>query len=207
MFQSSFSFIAQSRGRYRDFLHTPCSHTCIASPVSSILAGVLHQLQLRSLQGHSITPRAPRLHYRSLWVLYTVSGATTCAYYYRRQSIVSALKILCALLSPKSWQPLICLLSLQVCLFQNAVLLESYSIEPFLIGFVHLVIMPFKCPFRLCMTSSLLSFCAESYSTHQMYHSLSIYLWKNILVCFQVLAVMDKTAVNIHLYIVLNSFW
>lgn len=59
MFQSSFSFIAQSRGRYRDFLHTPCSHTCIASPVSSILAGVLHQLQLRSLQGHSIIPQSP----------------------------------------------------------------------------------------------------------------------------------------------------
>ena len=46
----------------------------------------------------------------------------------------------CSSLSPNSWQPAIFLLSLQLSLFQNVIQMESFSMQPFQIGYFVLVI-------------------------------------------------------------------
>ena len=69
----------------------------------------------------------------------------TCIHHYSiLKSIFTALKILLLVHSslhpPNPWQPMILLLSHQFCLFQNVIYLESYSMEPFHIGFFYLTI-------------------------------------------------------------------
>lgn len=52
-------------------------------------------------------------------------------------------------LHPEPWRPLIFILSPSFCLFQNAVQLELYSMQPSHIGFFHLIIYTVKFPPRL----------------------------------------------------------
>lgn len=97
----------------------------------------------------TLTPLSTKVHS----VGFTLGGVpsmgydksiVTCIHCYGViQSGFTALKVLCVLpihpfLPTNSWQPLIFLQSL--CLFQNVIQIESYSMQPFHIGFFHLVI-------------------------------------------------------------------
>ena len=60
-------------------------------------------------------------------------------------------------LLPDLWQPLLFVLFLKFYLFQNIIQLESYSMQPFRIGFFHLITSIYVFPF-LFMASQFITF-------------------------------------------------
>lgn len=58
-FKSSFMLIAKLKGGCRDFAHTPCPHTCIASPSPVPPTGAIHWSQSMNLRWHIIITQAP----------------------------------------------------------------------------------------------------------------------------------------------------
>ena len=121
------------------------------------------------------------------------------------QSSFTALKILCALpihlfslLNPDNHWSFYCL----YCLFQNAIMFESYHMWPFQIGFFDLVISIYFSPmsfhgllvhYFLVLNNCLLVW---------MYYSLFVHSPnERHLGCFQILTIMNIAATNIHVQV------
>ena len=135
-----------------EIFHVSSAPTYGQLPSLSIsLTRVTHFLLPRvNLHGHIIIIiQSPQF---TLWFTFVVAHSMgldkhimTCIHHYsiiKRSSTDQ--KILCAppihLSPPNPWQPLIFLLPLQVCLFQNAIQFESYRKQPFQVSFFHLEI-------------------------------------------------------------------
>ena len=151
-FQSSFMFTVKLRRTYTDFACTSCPHTRIGSPVVNIpqQSDAFVTINEFTLPYH-ITQGPQFISQFTLGTVLILSKdfekrMMMCIYYCSIiQSTFIALKLLCA--QPIHPCPLpttpgnyYILLSSQFCLFQSIIQLESYSIQPFQIGFFHLVI-------------------------------------------------------------------
>lgn len=107
---------------------------------------VVYLLQLMNLINTFLLNKAYSLHQGSLFVLYVLSTNAQCPVHHYIQSSFTALKssVLCLFISfpqPFSpWQPQIFLLSPWLCLSQNLIQWESYSMQPFHTGSSYLVI-------------------------------------------------------------------
>ena len=147
-FKNGFYFLTQSqiyRKKCRKY-RMPYSPTLLFFLLLTFHIRVVYLLQLMNLINTFLLNKAYSLHQGSLFVLYVLSTNAQCPVHHYIQSSFTALKssVLCLFISfpqPFSpWQPQIFLLSPWLCLSQNVIQSESYSMQPFQTVFVRLVV-------------------------------------------------------------------